>query len=35
MQAELEDLLAPAPPPPPSQLQTFIDAVRWIFRRPY
>ena len=34
MQAEREDLLAPAPPPPPGRLQTFLDAVRWIFRRP-
>jgi hypothetical protein len=33
MQAELEDLVAPAPPPPPSRLQTFVDAVRWIFQR--
>jgi hypothetical protein len=34
MEAELDDLLAPAPPPPPSPLQTFVDTVRWIFRRP-
>ena len=33
MQAELENLLAPAPPPPPGRLHTFVDAVRWIFRR--
>ena len=34
MQAELRDLLAPAPPPPPTQAQTFMDTVRWIFRPP-
>ena len=34
MQAELDDLLAPPPPPPPSRLQSFVDIVRWIFRRP-
>lgn len=33
MQAELEDLLAPAPPPPPGRLRTFMNALRWIFRR--
>jgi hypothetical protein len=33
MQAELEDLLAPAPPPPPRRSWTVLDAVRWIFRR--
>lgn len=34
MQSELEDLLAPSPPPPPSRLDSIVDAVRWIFRRP-
>ena len=33
MQAELEDLLAPAPPSPSRRPWTFLDAVRWIFRR--
>lgn len=33
VQAEIEDLVAPAPPPPPGRHQTFVDAVRWIFRR--
>jgi hypothetical protein len=33
MQAELEDLLAPAPPIPLRRSWTFLDAVRWIFRR--
>jgi hypothetical protein len=33
MQTELEDLLAPAPPMPLRRSWTFLDAVRWIFRR--
>jgi len=33
MQAELQNLRAPAPPPPPGRVQTFVDAVQWIFRR--
>ena len=34
MQSELESLRAPAPPPPPGRLQTFVNVVRWIFRGP-
>lgn len=33
MQSELDDLLAPAPPPHPTRLRTFMGAMRWIFRR--